>query len=67
MSKYGIEKQVNGFIDVDSESTKEKEKTVILGRFVENEIIEFNEELNKNNKNSKLIFIDEEGKKHIIY
>ena len=66
MSKYGIEKQVNGFIDVDSESTKEKEKTVILGRFVENEIIEFNEELNKNNKNSKLIFIDEEGKKYII-
>ena len=66
MSKYGIEKQVNEFIDVDTESTKEKEKTVILGRFVENEIIEFNEELNKNNKNSKLIFIDEEGKKHII-
>ena len=66
MSKYGIEKQVNGFIDVDTESTKEKEKTVILGRFVENEIIEFNEELNKNNKNSKLIFIDEEGKKYII-
>ena len=66
MSKYGIKKQVIGFIDVDSESTKEKEKTVILGRFVENEIIEFKEELNKNNKNSKLIFIDEEGKKHII-
>ena len=63
----GIKNQMFGRLEKENmESFKETEKRIVLGKFVENEIIEFNKEVNNDRKNDKITIIDEEGKKHII-